>query len=154
MSEAATKPDRTLIVILSIIAALVVVALVVVFARGEPKLLDPATPQGVVQRYAAAVIAGDDSTAAAYLTRTALATCDGLEHPATDNLRVALVSTTERAGSADVKVSLISSSESGPFGVSENESEDAFQLRLVNEEWLIDRAPYQLSVCPKARMTP
>lgn len=154
MSEAATKPDRTLVVILSIIAALVVVALVVVFARGEPKLLDPATPQGVVQRYAAAVIAGDDSTAAAYLTPNALATCDGLERPATDNLRVALVSTTERAGSADVHVSLISSSESGPFGVSENESQDAFQLRLVNEEWLIDKAPYQLSVCPTARVTP
>ena len=50
MNAAPARPDRTLIVILSVIGVLVIVALAVVFSRGEPKLLDESTPAGVVQR--------------------------------------------------------------------------------------------------------
>ena len=53
--------------ILCLIGALVVVALVVVFTRGAPAPLDESTPEGVVQRYSAAVIEGDEATAITYL---------------------------------------------------------------------------------------
>ena len=98
------RPDRTLLAILAAIALLVVVALIVVFTRGEPALVDGATPAGVVQRYSAAVIAGDEAAAAAYLTDAAKNRCNNVERMPGDNLRVTLVSTTERPASADVKV--------------------------------------------------
>lgn len=147
MKTEAKKPDRTLVVVLSIIAALVIVSLVVVFSRGEPELLDASTPEGVVQRYTAAVIDGDESAAAEYLTEDTLEDCEKLERPTTENIRVTLVSTTERAESADVKVSIVTSYEGGPFGSSEYEEQGVFDLVKVDDEWLIDTTPWPLTIC-------
>lgn len=145
--------DRTLIVILSIIAALVLVSLVVVFTRGAPETLDPSTPEGVVQAYSAAVIDGDEVAAAAFLTADASAGCSQGEHGPTDNLRVVLVSTTVRPNSADVVVSLVTSYDDGPFGASEYEFESNFDLVMVDGEWLIGQAPWELSICPNPTVT-
>lgn len=142
------RPDRTLLIILSAIGVLVIVALAVVFSRGEPKLLDESTPAGVVQRYSAAVIAGDESAAVEYLTPEAQEACDRFENASTDNVRVTLVSTTEREDSADVKVSLVTSYEGGgPFDSSEYETEEVFDLVKSDGKWLIDRTPWPLTVC-------
>lgn len=77
MNAAASKPDRILIVIVAAIALLVIVALAVVFTRGEPAPLDEATPAGVVQRYSTAVIEGDAPAASSYLTEAARSRCNG-----------------------------------------------------------------------------
>ncbi|MET1044270.1 MAG: hypothetical protein ABWX59_09155 [Microbacteriaceae bacterium] len=155
MSEdsVAVKPgrDRSLIVVLSIIGALVVIALVVVFSRQDPPLRDENTPEGVVQRYSAAVIDGDEEAAAQYLSRgsdTTDAGCDPFADPTTQDLRVTLVSTTERADTADVRVSIATMLDSGPFGPSSYETDDVFDLKRTNGAWLIVRAPWQLTVCP------
>jgi hypothetical protein len=153
MNARTARPDRTLVVVLCVIAALVVVALVVVFSRGAPKLLDAATPAGVVQRYSVAVIDGDEAAAATFLTPAAQADCVRIGATVTDNIRVTLVSTTERAESADVKVSITISSENGPFGVSQTEFEDVFDLVKQNGSWLIDSAPPVLTVCTSAGVT-
>ncbi|WP_427017753.1 hypothetical protein ACQCSX_03815 [Pseudarthrobacter sp. P1] len=129
------------------IAALVIVALAVVLTRGEPAQLDESTPAGVVQRYSAAVIAGDESAAAAYLTDDVRAGCDRLEQLAAQDLTVTLVSTKERAGSADVTVSIASSTGDGPFGVPQSEYEDVFSLVKTEASWRIDTAPWQLTIC-------
>ena len=142
------RPDRTLLAIVAAIAVLVVVALIVVFTRGEPAPVDEATPAGVVQRYSAAVIAGDEDAAAAYLTDAAKNRCNNLEPAAADNLRVTLVSTTERPASADVKVLITVSEAGGPFGSAEYQIEDVFDLVKTGDKWLIDSAPWQLTVCP------
>ena len=142
------RPDRTLLAIVAAIAVLVVVALIVVFTRGEPAPVDEATPAGVVQRYSAAVIAGDEAAAAAYLTDAAKNRCNNLEPAAADNLRVTLVSTTERPASADVKVLITVSEAGGPFGSAEYQIEDVFDLVKTGDKWLIDSAPWQLTVCP------
>ncbi|MGO4105736.1 hypothetical protein AB4Y63_17465 [Leifsonia sp. YAF41] len=141
------RMDRTLVVILSVIAALVIIALAVVFSRGTPQNLDAATPQGVVQRYAAAVIAGDESAAQQFLTPAVRATCDRFENVYTDDLRVVLVDTAERADSADVKVSLVTSYSGGLFGPSEYESADEFGLTKIGDEWLIEKTPWELTIC-------
>lgn len=147
-AEVPRRPDRTLLAILSAIAVIVVVALIVVFTRGEPAPLDEATPAGVVQRYSAAVIAGDETAAAAYLTDAAKNRCStNMERMAGDNLRVTLVSTTERAVSADVKVLITVSEGGGPFGSAEYQIEDDFDLVKTGDKWLIDRAPWQLTAC-------
>lgn len=142
------RPDRTLLAILAAIAVLVIVALVVVFTRGQPAPVDEATPAGVVQRYSAAAIAGDEAAAAAYLTADAKARCNStFERMAADNLRVTLVSTTERPASADVVVLITVSEGGGPFGSAEYQMEDGFDLVKTGDKWLIDRAPWQLTVC-------
>ena len=72
MDTQRTSHDRTLVFLLSAIGALVILALVVVFTRGEPEQLDPSTPEGVVQTYTRLVIDGDELGAAEYLTDRAL----------------------------------------------------------------------------------
>lgn len=148
-TPAGTK-DRTLIVILSTIATLVLVALIVVFTRDAPETLDSSTPEGVVQAYSLAVIDGDEAAAAALLTADASAGCGPVEHGPTDNLRVVLVSTTVRSDSADVVVSLVTSFDDGPFGASEYEFESNFDLVRVDGAWLIGTAPWELTICPNS----
>lgn len=154
MDAAAGRPNRILIIILAIIAVLVVAALAVVFSRGEPALLDGSTPQGVVQRYSAAVLDGDESAAMAFLTETARTQCVDFERASTENLRVTLVSTTERTSSADVRVLIVVSNGGGPFGNSEYETEDVFDLVKMDGKWLIDSSPWQLRVCANRPVKP
>ncbi|TFD01886.1 hypothetical protein E3T28_06375 [Cryobacterium sinapicolor] len=151
MNTASGKPDRTLIVLLSVIGALVVIALIVVFTGGEPARLDADTPEGVVQAYSAAVIDGDEQAAGGYLAEGAFEGCEDFDRGPTDNMRITLVSTTERAESADVKVAIVTSYGSGPFGADEYETQGVFDLVLVDDTWLIDDAPYELSICPNPK---
>jgi hypothetical protein len=155
MSSADPAPvprrDPTLLVILCALGALVLVALIVVFTRGQPAPLDAGTPDGVVQRYATAVLDGDEDRAAGYLTEEATAGCDGSSPSATEDVRLTLLGTTERETSADVRVVIVTSYEGGLFGPNEYESEDVFDLVRVDGEWLIDQAPWQLTVCPDTR---
>lgn len=149
MDETVKKsPDRTLQVIIGVIIALVLLALVVVFTRGAPRQLDPSSPAGVVQRYSEAAITGDESAAEAYLTEAALARCSSMASAVPDNIRVVLLSTNERADSADVKVSVVRSYAGGPFGSAESESDGVFDLVRVDGRWRIDNTPWQLTVCP------
>ena len=145
--DAASKPDRILIVLLGAIAVLVAVALAVVFMRGEPEPLDGNSAAGVVQRYSAAVIGGDTAAAGAYLTEGAKTQCTGKFDSMSRPSRVVLVSTAERAESATVTVSIVQSAGGGPFGPSEYESEDIFTLLKVDGTWKVDSAPYTLLSC-------
>lgn len=154
MPQPVGRGDRTLLAVVAAIAMLVIVALVVVFSRGAPELLGEDTPAGVVQRYSAAVIDGDEAAAALYLSDSARRNCDALGRPPTRNLRVTLVSTTERTDTADVTVLLTVSSPDGPFGSGEYQTEDVFDLVKSGTTWLIARAPWQLTVCPASDVTP
>lgn len=154
MDAAARKRDPILIVIVSAIALLVIVALAVVFSRGEPKVLDEATPAGVVQRYSTAVIDGDTPTADSYLTEAARQRCSGY-FGTPRATRVVLISTTEQTDSATVKVSIVHSSpESGPFGPSEYAMEGAFSLVKSDGKWKVDRVPEPLLSCAGTPVKP
>ncbi|MBX0300854.1 hypothetical protein K2F54_12800 [Cryobacterium sp. 1639] len=144
----AARRDPTLLVVLGALVVLIVVALIVVFTRGQPAPPDPGTPAGVVQRYSTAVLAGDEELAATYLSPGALADCDGNSSFLSEDLRVTLRGTTERDTTADVRVTLVTSSGGGLFGPSEYQSDDSFDLVRVDGDWLIDQAPWQLTVCP------
>ncbi|UKA70639.1 hypothetical protein [Arthrobacter sp. FW306-06-A] len=143
----ARKPDRVLLALVGVVVLLVVVALAVVFTRGEPAPLDEDSPAGVVQRYSKAVIDGDVPTAQSYLTEGARSRCRGTYTGEPSPARVVLISTTERTDSATVKVSIVRSAQGGPFGPSEYETEDAFSLLKVNGKWMIDQPPYPLMAC-------
>lgn len=154
MNDAARKPDRILLVLLGVIALLVVVALAVVFSRGEPEPLDEASPAGVVQRYSNAVIEGDIATADTYLTDTARTICRGAYPGEPRPARVVLVSTSEREQSATVRVSIVTSQQDGPFGPSEYEMEDVFSLVKDAGNWKISQAPYPLMACSGTPVKP
>ncbi|WP_306895087.1 hypothetical protein [Agromyces albus] len=147
MESSVAKPDRTLIVILGVIGVLVIVALIVVFASGEPEPLDESTPEGVVQRYSAAVIEGDEAVAMEYLVPELADSCERTAIGPVDGMRVTLVSTTERDDSADVNVLMVTSYDGGLFGSSEYEEEAVFDLVAADGGWLIESAPWSLSVC-------
>ena len=154
MSEKHARPDRTLVVILAIIAALVIVALAVVFSRGAPAQLDQATPEGTVQRYATAVLAGDEAAAALYLSQAALDSCGRMDSSSTDNTRISLVSTTVRDDTADVKIAITTSYGSGPFGSSDYETDGVVELVKADGAWRIESAPWELTICPNPTDTP
>lgn len=148
MEKTPARPDRTLIIIMCVIAGLVIISLIVVFSRGTPPLRPGSTPEGVVQRYSAAVIAGDEEKAIQYLVQEVGDNCDRSLGNMADDLRVTLVSTESRADSADVNVSLITSdADGGPFGRSGYETEDVFNLVKEDDAWVIESAPWSLTVC-------
>ncbi|MGR0218510.1 hypothetical protein [Agromyces sp. ZXT2-6] len=143
----AARPDRTLLVILAVIAALVIVALIVVFSRGEPDQLDESTPEGVVQRYSAAVIAGDEAEATGYLVPELAEDCIRIEAAPVDRMRITLVSTTERDETADVEVLISWSYDAAPLGGSDIEERGVFDLVRSDDGWRIERAPWPLTIC-------
>lgn len=140
------RPDRVLLGIVAAIAVLVVVALAVVFLRGEPQPLDESSPAGVVQRYSKAVIDADPAAADAYLTDSARARCATFYGSAQAS-RVVLVSTTERGETATVKVGIVHTAPDGPFGPSEYSEEAVIVLARVAGAWKINDLPYSLQTC-------
>ena len=105
----------------------------------------------MVQLYSAAVLAGDAQTAAGYLTAGRLGNCDTVDPNPVDGIRLTLVSTTVRENSAEVTVSIATSTDTGPFGASEYENEDVFDLVKVDGRWRIGGAPWQLTICPNPK---
>jgi hypothetical protein len=146
MSDTTRASSITLIVLAAAVALVVVVALIAVFARGGPAPLDADTPEGVVQRYAQAVVDGDLETAEGYLVPELVESCERVSRGA-DDLRITLEETTERDDRARVEVLVVTVYGSGPLGPDEYESEEAFDLVRVDGEWRIETAPWDLTVC-------
>lgn len=139
--------DRALLVLLAVVIALVAVAVAVVLTRSEPELRAAGTPEGVVQRYAAAVLSGDLLAAEQYLSAEALESCDGRTALGTDDVRVTLVSTDARGSAATVRVRITVSYGDPPFGLDESASDEVFQLVEEDDGWRIDTVPWQLETC-------
>jgi cobalamin biosynthesis protein CobD/CbiB len=150
MEATTRRPDRALLVVIIAVAALVVLALVVVLTRGAAAPLDPSTPAGVVQRYTAAVIEGDEEAAREHLVDEARDGCERLEPGSLDDVRVTLADTVERDGTADVDVSIVTTSGGGLFGPSEYREEATFDLERTESGWRIASAPWQLAICAQA----
>lgn len=144
--DAPKRSRWPLIALLAGVAAVVVIALIAVFARGGPVEYAEDTPEGVVQRYSQAVIDGDTQTALDHLVPDLAESCER-QQPGTDDLRVTLVESTEREDSARVEVIVATVYESGPFGANEYRSEEAFDLVRVGGQWYVDVAPWQLTIC-------
>ncbi|GAA3912737.1 hypothetical protein [Microbacterium invictum] len=147
MDTASGKPDRTLLIVIGVVAALVIIALIVVFTRGEPAPLDESTPEGVVQRYTAAVLDGDDEAALGYLVPEVADDCESTQPGLSDDVRVTLASTTERDDTADVTVTISESSGGGIFGTSEYQYDVEFTLVRTSSGWAIETTPWEFAIC-------
>ncbi|MCR2811365.1 MULTISPECIES: hypothetical protein [unclassified Microbacterium] len=140
------RSRAALIALISGVVLVVVVALIAVFARGGPALLDPATPEGVVQRYSQAVVDGDVSEALSYLAPDVADSCERIPL-GTEDRRLTLLESSEREDTARVRVLVVTVYGSGPLGAGEYESEEVFELVRLDGDWAIDMAPWQLAVC-------
>ena len=152
MSDDARQPRQPrwpLIALLAGILVVVVIALVAVFARGGPTLFDADTPEGVVQRYSQAVIDGDTATAKTYLVPEVAESCTKVP-ASSDDYRLTLLDTTERDQTARVEVLLATVYGSGPLGTNEYEYEESFDLVKDGDGWLIEVAPWELTICEEA----
>ncbi|MEO7147415.1 MAG: hypothetical protein ABIW81_02635 [Terrimesophilobacter sp.] len=146
MAKPVRERDKTLIVILAIIGAAVVIAIAVVFLRGAPETLDPTTPEGVVQAYSVAVLDQDRPSALSHLVPELAKDCVHTD-AGLDGLTMTLVSSTVRATSATVRVTLTTNSSKGPLGSSEYSNAESFTLQKVGNVWLIDTTPWRLTIC-------
>ena len=147
MQTTSVRPDRTLLVIISIVAVVAILALVVVFTRGAPTVLDPSTPEGVVQSYSQAVITEDRSGATDLLAKDVRDNCERADPYSSSGVRVTLVSTKVTGDNAVVRVAVSSNSGGGAFGGSEYESESTFTLVQEGGSWKIESAPWELTIC-------
>ncbi|GAA1968156.1 hypothetical protein [Microbacterium deminutum] len=145
MSEDARRPRWALIVLLAGVGLVVVIALIAVFAHGAPAQFAADTPEGVVQRYSQAVVAGDVDTALTYVVPDVAGSCE--QTGTSGDIRVTLVKTVEHDTTANVDVQVVTVSGSGPLGTNEYASDEVFRLVKHGDTWLVESAPWQLAVC-------
>ena len=130
-----------------VVAAIVVVALIAVFAMKEPTAdLDKGSPEGVVQQYLGSVTDGDFNQAMAYLASDSKCTIEDFDRAyIQDSVRISLSDTTSTATSAKVSVT-IETSNGDPFGGSYAETQT---FRLVKEDsgWKITGIPWPTYEC-------
>lgn len=135
-----------------ILALIVIAALVLstvsalVSALREDVKLSANTPEGVVQLYLTAIIAGKNDQAASYFASDS--TCDAADIDrayVSDTLRVNLVSTSIDGSSAYVKIDA-NTGASGPFDDGYTESH-TYRLTQESGKWLIEGIPWPLWDC-------
>ena len=156
MTDATTKAprrDRPMIVGLVAIGLVVVLAVVAVATGGRTADLDPDSPEGVVQRYAQAMI-DEDRDAAQALLEDQDCTFEDYFYFERD-MRVTLgdVEITDSRARVEVTVSWPSGEPIlDPYGSSER---NVFFLVPVDGEWRIDQAPWPFWACiPDERSQP
>lgn len=149
--------SRTPLILLGSILLLVVVAIVVVLTRGTAAPADPRSPEGVVQSYVTAVLAGDTESASGLLTPEAVKECraNAMYDTGFDagSLRVGLVASTISGATATVKVTISESIGDGPFGLGQSDYQDSFTLQKINDSWLISQSPWPLWACNEPTVT-
>lgn len=147
------SPHRLTAIAMGVTGVLVLASLALVFFRGTPPPLDEATPAGVVQRYVTAVLDGQKDAASKHLTPKAQRDCDEYAGPMAPGTRVTLLSTIEQTDTATVRVSITDAGD--PFWGSGGYSlDEAFELTLVEDGWLISFVPWQLQSCTLQEETP
>lgn len=131
------------------VAALIAFAAWVVAVRPSPPAFGPDTPEGVVQRYVAAVIDGDLALARSTFAADLAARCPpstfGMrvreawwwdESPRRDEWHVRLLETTTLSdGQVRVRVGVERIAAAPPFDVGSTTSEHAFVLAMVDGAW-------------------
>lgn len=145
-------PDRTgerrrdlipVAVVLGLVAAL---ALVLYAVTRPAKVWDPATPQGVVQTYVTAVLAGDTVAAADLLAPTSPCAATDLDRAFLGrDTRVDLVGSTVQGTQAQVRV--LVAVDPGPDPLGGNGEERTFRLTRTTTGWRIDGIPWPLYEC-------
>jgi hypothetical protein len=139
--------NRVLAVFVGAVVVLAVVAGLVVANRTTPAL-DPHTPEGVVQEYLKAMIAGDYPAAAELLSPSSDCQVSDLAAAyAPGSARVVLDHTAVDGDHAVVTVDVTEDSGDGPFGPSGYSHTERITVQREGGEWKITGSPWLLSSC-------
>ena len=142
------QANRVLAIVVGLIALVAVVAAVVA-ANRQPPTYDRGTPQGVVQAYLEAVVAGDHAEADGHLAPGGTCDVEDLDRSSVpDGIRVVLRGTELDGENAQVTVDVVMSS-GGIFGGSEYSENHTFRLGKVGQDWLIQGMPWPMYDCVK-----
>jgi hypothetical protein len=140
------RPNRLLAAAVAAIAVLAVIATVVSATRSAPEL-DPATPEGVVQAYVAALLDGDSERAAAHFAPGTGCDAADLDPVVLDTpARVVLLDTRTTGDTARVEVRIVHSPGDFP-GSGEYGEDHTFRLGRVGGRWLLTGAPWPVYDC-------
>ena len=146
--RARLRPNRVLLAVLGAFAVIAVVAGVLTATRSIHQY-DRKTPEGVVQGYLSAVVNGDHETAAAFLAPESPCAVEDLDRAYTpEGFRAVLRSSKVDAGSAQVRVDVVTSTE-GPLNTLEHSEQHTFRLVRAGEAWLITGEPWPTYACGK-----
>lgn len=144
-----SRPNRTLAIVVGIIAVLGVVAGVWSATRPVPKY-ERGTPVGVVQAYLTAVINGDHQNAVELVTGSTCTVEDLDRASFPEGVRVVLRDTEVDGATAQVKVDVVMPS-GGPLEGSEYVEKHTFRLTRVGGDWLITGSPWPMYECGKEK---
>ena len=147
MGHRTAVKNRTPLVIVSITVLLVLTALVLVLVRGAVATPDPRSPEGVVQSYVTAALAGDTKQAESMLTAQASKDCPFTNTFTPGSIRVALLSSTTSGDTATVEVSITDTPASSPLNLGNNGYSDTFTLVKHEDHWVINAVPWSLLAC-------
>jgi hypothetical protein len=141
-------PNRILAIVLGVTALVAVVAVVIATNRA-PETYDRGTPQGVVQAYLEAVVAGDHTEAAGYLAPDGTCDIEDLDRASVpDGIRVVLRDTEVDGDRAQVAVDVVTTSDD-LIGGSEWSESHTFRLGKDGQDWRVLGVPWPLYDCVK-----
>lgn len=143
----ATGPDRVLAAVVGGVVVLAAIAGVAA-ANRTAATLDPTTPQGVVQEYLKAVLAGDYPAAAKLLSSTS--GCDLSDVSSTtvsEFARIVLKDIVVDGDMAVVRVDVTEGADSGPFGDSGYTRTERITAEREGSAWKISGSPWLLYLC-------
>ena len=146
---AGRRPNGVLLLVLAAVAVIATVAGVLAATQRSPSY-DPATPEGVVQTYLAAVIDRNHDEAARFLAAQSPCSVVDLDRAyLPDGIRVVLRDTQVTGDTARVDVDVAMPS-GDLLGGSESFEKHTFRLTRSSEVWLITGEPWPMSDCRKA----
>ena len=131
----------------ALLALLIAIAFVVLTL--DDTELDPAKPEGTVQRYLTAALAGDDRIADSYLSEDADTMCGPARtHLMDRSVRVEWIETTYEGDMAYVEVRVTEGSP-GLFGDGEYDHRLSYTLERTPHGWLITHQDWPWYECPE-----
>ena len=139
-----TRSGIVLGIIVAAVAVIVVLALVL--ALRPPKQFDPGTPEATVQGYLQAVIDGDQTKAASFMTPDFVKRCGpdlNQFQYGPDSFRAVIVDTHFFDNRVSVDVELTEGSGGGVFGGSYGFVE-TLTLEQNGDDWLVAEAPWPI----------
>jgi hypothetical protein len=138
---------RNVLIVAGIGLVVVIVVAALLSAGSDVTTLDPASPEGVVQGYLDATLAGDYATANTYLSAERQQQCAdivGYRNYVPENSRVVLREVTSSGDSATVKVEVTEGG--GGLGGGWTH-EEWYQLQREGDRWVITQAPWPYYEC-------
>jgi hypothetical protein len=143
----AGQRNLPLLITMGAVALVVLVSLIVIFTRGAATQLDPASPEGVTQRFAQAVLDDDLVAARALLTPELAKTCTPEIAQADRGVSVSLLRSEISGDEATVYAEIVIPSGSGLFGPNDYVNRVTFGLEKTDGVWGISDAPWQFVIC-------